>query len=289
MRIPGFLNRIKPGAIALLMLVYSCTDLNKGSEDISIARVNSKYLYLSDVAGIVPPGTSSADSMEISKRFIENWIKQQVFLDHAEKNLSVDLKTFDKKIEDYRNSLVLFAYESEYVRANLDTLVTEQQLQAYYEKNQGDFRLKDNIVKVSYVKVVPDAPQQELIRKLIKSTEAADVQALEEYGSQHAVNYFIGGEYWILFNDLLREVPIQSNNHDQFIRSTKYYEMKDENFKYFLVIHDFRTKENISPISFEKENIKSIILNQRRHEMISKLHNDLYKEAVSKGSFEIYK
>jgi len=273
---------------SLLLLSASCNRNNSDAADIRIARVNSKYLYKSDLVGLVPDGTSSADSTTIVKRFIDNWVRQQVFLSHAEKNISVDVKSFEKKIDDYRSSLVLFAYESQLVRQKLDTNVTDKQIKDYYEKNQSDFRLKENIVKVSYFKLLPDAPQQDVVRRLIRSTEQKDLATLEEYGSQNAVNYFIGGDYWILFNDLLRDIPIQTGNYEQFLRNNKYYETRDENYRYYLAIHDFRTKENISPVSFEKDNIKSIILNQRRHELITKMRNDLFKEAAANGSFEVF-
>lgn len=273
---------------SLLLLPISCSQSDSKANDVRIAKANSKYLYLSDISGLVPAGTSSADSITIVKRFIDNWVRQQVFLAHAEKNLTVDAKSFEKKIEDYRNSLIVFAYESQLVRQKLDTNVTEKQIKDYYEKNQSDFRLKDNIVKVSYFKLTHDAPQQDVVRRLIRSTDEKDLATLEEYGSQNAVNYFIGGDYWILFNDLLREIPVQTNNHEQFLRSNKYFETRDENYRYYLAIHDFRTKENISPVAFEMDNIKSIILNQRRHELITKTRNDLYKEAAANGSFEIF-
>ena len=55
---------------------------------------------------------------------------------------------------------------------------------------------------------------------------------------------------------------------------------EDENFIYFINITDFTLKDAISPLSFEKEKIKTILLNLRTIDLRNKLREDLYNDAI---------
>ncbi len=97
-----------PGVVVLifLFLFVSCSWLGESNRGERVARVNNNYLYTSDLDGIIGPGTGDSDSAVIIKRYIENWVRQQVYLEEAEKYLSDDQTDFHRKVEDYRNSLI---------------------------------------------------------------------------------------------------------------------------------------------------------------------------------------
>jgi hypothetical protein len=52
-------------------------------------------------------------------------------------------------------------------------------------------------------------------------------------------------------------------------------------------VKEVKYKNSVSPLEFEKENIRNILLNQRKLELIQKLEKDIFEEAVSKNQFEI--
>jgi hypothetical protein len=47
----------------------------------------------------------------MANSFIQSWIKQQVVLHKAETNLDEEKKDVEKKLEEYRNSLITYIYE----------------------------------------------------------------------------------------------------------------------------------------------------------------------------------
>ena len=58
---------------------------------------------------------------------------------------------------------------------------------------------------------------------------------------------------------------------------------------YFVNIYDYIIKDGTSPMSFEKDKIKSIILNQRANELRKKkLRLDLYDDALENQLIEKY-
>jgi hypothetical protein len=93
---------------------------------------------------------------------------------------------------------------------------------------------------------------------------------------------------WLLFDDLLKEIPIQTYNKELFLQNNRLVEVSDANFQYFLNIKGFKIRNSISPLSFERDNIKNIILNERKLDLINKMKDNVYKQALDKDKIEIY-
>lgn len=253
-----------------------------------VAKVNEDILYASELKDIVPKGVPTKDSLEIIRKYIDNWVRETLVIQKAENNLGEEQKNVEKQLRDYRNSLITYTYEKELVKQKLDTVVSDQEIENYYNNNQSNFELKDNIIKVIYVKVNKKAPQIEKLKKLYKSDNPKDVEQLTEYCHQFAENFYLDGESWLLFDDLLKEIPIQAYNKELFLQNNRFVEVSDSLFSYFVNIKGFKIRNSLSPLSFEKENIKNIILNKRKLELINTMKQDVYNDALNNNKIEIY-
>jgi len=273
--------------IIVALYFASCGSSGKKEEGV-VARVYDDYLYKTDLIGIVPAGTSSRDSISIIKNYINNWIKQKLVIHNAEENLSDKQKDFEKQLEDYKNSLIVFNYEKELIQQKLDTAISDTAITAYYEKNTKDFLLKDNIVKVWYVKLPLSSSNAATAKALYKSETAAAKQTLEDYCKKYAVNYYLDDSTWLYFNDLLKEIPIKTYNQEDYLKYHRYIEMEDSLYSYYVNIKGFQVKESVSPLSFEKENVRKIILNKRKLKLIEDMQDNVYKDALKNKDFEIY-
>ncbi len=271
------------------MLLYACnTTTNIDKNRVAIARVNDQYLYLDEIKDIVPAGTQLKDSTRLVRKYIENWIHELLVIQKAENNLSDEQKNVEKQLKDYRNSLITYAYEKELVKQKLDTLVADQEIENYYNANQSDFELKDNIIKVIYVKVSKKAPNIEKLKKWYKSDNLRDREQLTSYCHQFAVNFYLDDTTWLLFDDLLKEIPIQTYNKELFLQNNRFIEVGDSTNNYFVNIKGFKIRNSLSPLGFEKENIKNSILNKRKLELINKMKEEVYTDAVNNKKIEIY-
>ena len=260
------------------------------SSGIPIAKAGGQYLYSSDmpVETFAQAGNKPQDSAELVKKFIDNWIRETLLLQQAEKNLSDDKKKFDKMVDDYRRSLITYQYESELVKQKLDTVVSDEEISGYYEENKSNFELKDNIIKVIYVKIRRNAPKVEKVREWYRSGDTKDRDALTAYCYQYASNFYLDENAWLLFDDVLKEIPMKLYDKEAFLQNNRIIETQDSTFLYFVNIKGFMTKNSASPLSFEKNNIRSILVNRRKVELIRKMHEDIYTEGVKNKAFEIY-
>ena len=253
-----------------------------------IARAGEKYFYSDEIKDIVPKGTSANDSIGLIKKYIDNWIHESLVIQKAENNLTDAQKNVEKQLTDYRNSLITYTYEKELVKQKLDTAVTQEEIEQYYNANQADFQLKDNIIKVIYIKVDKNAPGKEKLKKWYVSENPKDREQLASYCHQFAENFYLDDNSWLLFDDLLKEIPIQTYNKELFLQNNRIVEVSDSLNNYFLNIKGFKIRNSLSPLGFEKENIKNIILNKRKLELITKMKNDVYNDAVNDKNVEIY-
>lgn len=284
----------RPGLfLSLLLLVsisiVSCDTFWSHRQGEKVARVGDNYLYQSDLKDIVSPGTLPQDSAVIVKRYIEKWIRQQIFVQEALNSLTEEQQDFSRKVEDYRNSLIIFAYENNLVQNQLDTIISDDLLNEYYEEHKNQFQLRNNIVKVNFLKLPLDAPDIATVRRLIRSEEPEDIAILEEYAVNHAATYFLHQNTWFIFDDIFRDFPINVSDHAQFLRSYKFREVTDNYYRYFLYIDDYKLEGTTSPLAFQSENIKAIIMNHRKQKFINDFRQQLYKDADMNSEFEVYK
>lgn len=272
----------------ILLLLNACDLIPKTIDKKLVAVAYGKNLYMEDLQNIVPSGSSPTDSINIIKRYVNNWVKQQIFLENAKNNLSPEQMNFENKIQNYENSLIIYTFENNLIQKNLDTIIKENQINEYYENNKEEFKLNEHIVKVTYIKVPLDAPDQGTLRSLYRSSNLEALEKLEDYCTQHAATYFINTDTWLFFNEILREMPLRRSNQSAFLKNNRYVEISDNYYRYFLYIHNYKLKGSVSPKSFVTGNIKNILLNQQKKEYINKIRDKFYRDAVKSNHFEIF-
>jgi hypothetical protein len=83
-------------------------------------------------------------------------------------------------------------------------------------------------------------------------------------------------------------MPIENLNPEMFLKNNKFVTFKDSLYAYFLDINEYKLKNSLSPLSFEINNIKKILINKRKLQLIEKVKQEVVNDASSKKAFEIY-
>ena len=121
--------------LMLVLALVSCQNSGNGKNDQPVAAIYDKVLYQSDLQDILYDGISVNDSIVRTKAFIDNWIRRQLLIHQAENNLDKSELDCLKEIEDYRNSLIIYKYESLLISQNLDTVVSDEEIEKYINDN----------------------------------------------------------------------------------------------------------------------------------------------------------
>ncbi|RLD44369.1 MAG: hypothetical protein DRI86_07645 [Bacteroidetes bacterium] len=275
--------------LLLASLVLSC-NLKKDDRKV-IAEVYDYKLYEEDLNSQIPKGLSEQERKLFVDNFIIKWSKDYSILNKAANNSLVfndEESDIDKQVEDYRNSLIVYSYQRRLVEQKLDTNVSYDEIKEFYSNHKSEFTLKDDIVQVSFIKLDNNSENIKQTRKLLKSKKEEDEIKLKNIAEDKAVNYFLDKNTWILFDDLLKEVPLRTYNRNVYFSRNKYVEVKDSLFTYMLRINNYRIRDNISPLNFEYNRIRSIIINMRKIALVEKMENDVYYEALENGAIKIF-
>jgi len=275
-------------SVLLLLILSSCSENRPVRGEKPVARVMGKYLYESDMAGLVPADATSEDSMAIISSFINNWIKNQLLLSQADKNLTSQQKDFTRQLEEYRNSLIIYAYESELVRQNLDTIISDSELEKYYNENIENFVLKDDIIRFFYIKMRSDSPALTPMVKLFRKNFARNQDSLVYYAINFSEDYSLVTEEWVPLNHFLSKVPLTIENPKIFLDASPFVEIPEEPYRHLIYFIDYKLKGNTAPFLYTRENIRLVLLNHRKQMLIREMHQKIYEQARDKNDFEYF-
>jgi len=272
----------------ILLLANGCSLFDSNKQEEPLARVFEEYLYPSDLSVAITPGTSSQDSLVIAKRFVETWVKDQLMLSRAEQALSEEQMDFEKQIEQYRLSLLIFSYRQKLLQQKLDTLVTEEEIQTYYEENVNNFMLNQDVIKGTFIKIPLSAPRVDELRRWSWNSRPEDLEQMEKYCISYADKFSDFNDSWVYFNSIKVQLPMKISQPSRYLSYNKNIETRDSQFRYLLHVTDLVTEGEAAPLELVSEDIISIILNKRKMEFIQNLEQRVYNDGVNRNQFEIY-
>ncbi|HLU84970.1 MAG TPA: hypothetical protein VKZ45_05825 [Vicingaceae bacterium] len=273
--------------LIVVTVLSSCDFFQKSTPDENVAVEVGEYkLYQKELDNLVLKGISAEDSAIIVNNFIENWIKEKLVLQKAELNLDQNQQDFKKQLEDYRTTLLIYTYEKELIKQKLDTSVTDAEIKAYFDNHPENFVLTNDIVRAQFIKVPANAPKIPRLKKIFTSTKEKDIKEVRDYAHQYAEKFYFNTEQWITVDDLKKEFPLHEK--EKVVDAKSNILMEDSLAHYFVKVDEILRKGDLAPLEFEKENIKNIIINKRKLNLLRKLKNDLYQQAISSKKVKIY-
>ena len=78
--------------------------------------------------------------------YVNSWIRKQLLISEARKNININEAEVERKVLEYRYSLIGYEYQNFYIQKYLADTVSESEIQVYYKAHQDNFILKKNIV-----------------------------------------------------------------------------------------------------------------------------------------------
>ncbi len=271
-----------------LLSVHGCTLFNVKNHEEPVARVFEHHLYPSDLDKVIPDGTSSQDSMILAKRYMETWVKDQLMVHRAEQSLTEEQKDFEKQIAEYHRSLLIYTYRQKLLQQKLDTVVTMDEIQVYYQENINNFILGQDVIKGTYIKVPLTSPRQAELRTWSHNNGADDLDQMEKYCISYAEKYSDFNDTWIYFSSIKPQLPMTISQPSRYLRYNRNLETTDHLYRYFLHISDHLPEGEVAPLEMVYNDITNIILNKRKIEFFQDLEQRVYSDGVTRNQFEIY-
>lgn len=275
--------------ITLFFIVHGCSLFMEKNPEQPLARAFEHYLYPSDLGKVIPLGTNPEDSILLAKRYIETWVKDQLMEHMAEESLTEEQMDFQKQIEEYHRSLLIFTYRQKLLEQKMDTVVTEGEILDYYEENSKNFLLDQDVIKGTFIKVPLSAPNLEQLRRWSWNSQEEDLSQIEKYCITYAEKFSDFTDTWINFSSIKMQLPMKISDPSRYLQSYSNIETSDSLFRYLLHISDFLIEGEEAPVEMATKDITNIILNKRKIEFIRELEHRVYSDGVTRNQFEIYR
>jgi len=270
---------------------FACGKKSSSTDNVNqkpLAKINNSVLYKDDIKHLSSKDISKSDSIALVQTYINKWASNEVFYQQAINYLTEEELDVDKEVENFKKELIAYKFQTKLINEKLDTLISNEQIEDYYNANPQNFLLKSNIVKVLYVKTPLATPNLEKLKKLCFSSNPKDAEQLKSLCIQYANNYYMNDNTWLMFDDLKKEIYQLNEVPDYSIQNGKTFEFTDNTSYYFLKIIEVKSKNTLSPLNFEKTNIKNMLLNQRKQQLINVIKKDFFDKAKSNKELEIY-
>jgi len=276
-------------ALLLLLLFFSCNFFKKEEDKTPLAKVNDTYLYLEDLKDLIPEGTSEEDSTLLVTNFINRWATQQLLIDGALINLNEEKQeSFDKLVEQYKNDLYTKAYLEALVQRSLDTNVTTEEAESFYNKNVEAFKLNENLIKFRYINIDENRQDFDDITEKFKRYNSEDKKVLDSISIQFK-SYSLNDSIWIKVSQVFNKIPaVTLRNQNQLLKKSNFIQLKDSLGVYLMQINDVLLRNSLAPLEYVKPTINQIVINKRKLELIRELEKDITKDAIKNKQFEIY-
>lgn len=253
-----------------------------------LVEVSGEFLYKEDLQAALPLNISKDDSVLFAEHYIRNWIEDALLFDKAEGNIP-DNDKISKLVENYRRALIMHTYQEELVNQKLANDISEEEINAYYEKNKELFRLDNPLVKGLFIKVPLSSPDLGNVRVWYRKNNQDVIEKLEKYSLRNAVSYDYFYDRWTSVPDVAAKITLKVLDTDaNYLDKNRNVEVKDTAFCYFLHIEDFLGKDKQKPLDFARDEIKEILINLKRVEFINKVKEDLYQRASDRNKIIYY-
>lgn len=258
------------------------------SADETIAEVGQAKLYRSELNELIPKGIPAEDSVRLAKMYINTWALDQVFLAVAEEQLSKSEKDVTKELEDYRKSLLKYRYEQLFVNERLDTSVSDDRIERYYQDHEEKFILQRPVVKARFLLIAEDSPSLDKIKKKMASDEVQDLVDADSLAYSSALKFLTWGNEWIDASTLAREFGADHETMLDWMEG-KWITRRDTSGRVSVAyVSEIMNAGRLAPIEYCTPSIRDMIISARKQSLISTLEQDLLKDARETGQLVIF-
>lgn len=275
--------------VLLAIIMFGCqgveSPLDIDENDRILASAGNKNLLLSEVIPLMNDSLSSRDSTIFLQNYAERWVRDQLMIREAERNIP-DNVDIDQLVNDYRSSLLVHHYEQKMIGDRLDTVVTEEQILDFYQKNKDQFQNDQDLVRAYLIKLKKPFPDQRKMESWWQEPSGANLNALRNYGQNYAAYFNLERDKWMEYDEIARQLPRGSIRFND-LKPDYERNFADFNYQYFIKVFETVKSTDNPPVDLVADQAKMIILHERKLRLLDRIKQELYDKAIRESDVKI--
>ena len=213
-----------------------------------------------------------------------------MLFDQAIINLDIEKQQgLDELVNSYRSDLWSRTYKESIVKSSIDTLISKEEIQAYYFKNQNNFRLNDVLISFRYI-ALPEENIDilEIKEKLIRFQEE-DIRFLDSLSFQFN-SFELRDSLWLSKREVIRSLSIiDEKNFDEYLKKSQFFLVEDAFEVYLLFVNDYMLRNETAPLVSIENTIRKIVFNKRKLDFIRQFDKEILQDAIRTKKFQLYR
>lgn len=278
--------------LVVLATMVSCRELPDylvGNN--TLARVGRNELSTTEVKQAIPTNLKGEDSVVFAKHYIDKWLVRQLKIEEADELFSTSVNDIEKMVEDYRQTLLTSKVDQYYVDKLMTNELSDDDIANYYNTHKSDFTLDRTLVKGRILRFDENYRQSKRLKEQMRKAATSPTDA-KTFSDVCEKNGFVLTDYrseWVNFSDFLANLPTtRSQDYDPLLDKMDIQEMEANDARYYFDFTSVCRKGNVAPLEFVSENIRRILLTQRRSEIIKAHEEEIIKRAKAEGHARNY-
>ena len=131
------------------------------------------------------------------------------------------------------------------------------------------------------------APKLDSLETWLFNKDSLFIDNIETYCHQYSKRFYYNPNEWLIWDDF-KQVFYGEIDFSSLSITNNTMIIEDTLDIYFIRILDLKDQGEIAPLEYVKEEIKSILLNQRKLKTIEIIKTKLFEDAKQSDQFEIY-
>ena len=253
--------------------------------DNAVARVNDHYLSQEELNDAMPQGLSAEDSLLYRNNYIKLWATKELLLEKARINVADADDDIKELVRNYEQELLIDRYRKALLQQELDTLITDKDINDYYEANKNVYRLNEDLLQLKYIYFSSDLSDKKDIVKLFKSKEPDDLEELISRELEF-FSFSFNDSIWVSYRDVEKKLPFLKE--EKKIKKNQFIQKEDSLGVYLLAVGDIRQRNEIAPREYVIPTVRQMILHKRKLELMNEIEKTIMVDAINNKQFEQY-
>lgn len=268
------------------LLLYGCGQEVPTQEDRILARVHQKTLRLSELEGMFADNATAADSALVIQAFVNRWSRDAILQWEAERHLPPDLN-IDRLVRDYRASLVSSHYEEVLIGMRMDSSISQQELETYYEAHKQQYQLERPIVRCLFIRVPYPLRDEEQLQQLWNNGSISDTTALRNYCERFAEVSLLEPAAWYSLDDIARQLP-EGMLTAENVHKKEEFSTRAGSYRYYFRLLETRPRLEIAPLSYVEEQARKVILHSRKRKVLEEAREEIFNRELRRNNIETF-
>lgn len=226
-----------------------------------LAEYKEQKLRFKDIQDYLPDFNNEQDSIQYLSQRVETWLRDQSFLDLAVSHYN-KIEEIEELVSQYRNSLIANAYEEKLIGEKLDSNISDEEINEYYNQKKGEYKLDDAIIRLLYVKIAKSGFDEKSFLQLWNRNIQNNDPELLKYCQNNSDYFILQTDKWHKWKDLESFMP------SKFISLSNLFsglnrDFADFKYQYFIKVLEIVKPNEKPPVSYYSLQAEKSILHER--------------------------